>query len=69
MNLTATKPKKNSSSSDFGQLLKAIRDRQLTKSLEILEKYGIRDEQALKFIAKFRQIDFSLPPFSKEVAG
>lgn len=53
---------------DFGQLLKAIGDRQLTISLEILESLGIEGEQALNFIAKFRQIDWSQSPYSEEVA-
>lgn len=68
MNLTPTKPKINDCSTDFGQLLKAIRDRQLTTSLEILENFGIEGEQALNFIAKFRQIDWSQSPYSEEVA-
>lgn len=67
MSLTSTKPKRNDFSTDFGQLLKVIRDRQLTTSLEILEKSEITGEQALNFIAKFRQVDFSLP-HSEEVA-
>lgn len=67
MSPTPIKPKENSSSTDFGELLKAIGDRQLTTSLEILEKSEIIGEQALNFIAKFRQVDFSLP-HSEEVA-
>lgn len=59
---------RNGSSTDFRQLLKAISDRQLTESLEILERYGIIGKQALSFIAKFGQIDWSQSPYSEEVA-
>jgi hypothetical protein len=55
-------------SADFSQLLRAISDYQLSTSLEILEKSGITGEQALNFIAKFRQVDLSLPLCSEEVA-